>query len=208
MVKGYVSTVLSSRQEVGEEIAGRLGKRSEGNSIYYRRVGEAYRWVLVPKAERLLDQAAALTASSSFYLALSEELGPRDGDLILLAEASGLPGVTLGGGEVARRALKGLNILGTLGEFREADREVEDLGFVTVDRAFNVKGVGTVVLGFAFTRLRVHDRLSALGKEVEVKSIQVMDEDQDEVFPGTRVGLALRGAEVEELNGVQFLRRP
>jgi len=36
-------------------------------------------------------------------------------------------------------------------------------------------------------------------RQVEVRSIEVLDEEQDSVGPGVRVGFAVRGAEAEEL---------
>lgn len=75
------------------------------------------------------------------------------------------------------------------------------IGLVYVDRAFNVKGVGVVVLGYALTRVSIHDKFIAypMNLEVEVRSIQVLDEDQDSVMPGTRVGLALRNVRLEDI---------
>ncbi|WP_243681278.1 hypothetical protein [Vulcanisaeta souniana] len=84
-------------------------------------------------------------------------------------------------------------------------------GLVYVDRAFNVRGVGIVVLGYALTQVSVHDKLIAypMNKEVEIRSIQVLDEDQDSVLPGTRVGLALRNVTLEEIEGgIQALIKP
>jgi len=60
-----------------------------------------------------------------------------------------------------------------------------------------VKGVGPVVLGYTKTKVYAHDKLYALPslKQVEVKSIEVLDEEQDSVGPGVRIGWAspLRG---------------
>jgi Selenocysteine-specific translation elongation factor len=45
-----------------------------------------------------------------------------------------------------------------------------------------VRGVGPVAIGFAYTDVRIHDKLVALpsGVEVDVKNIQILDEDQEE----------------------------
>jgi selenocysteine-specific translation elongation factor len=103
---------------------------------------------------------------------------------------SGLRLKAIDEGELARALLEGaMNITS------------RDEGYVYVDRAFNVKGVGPVVLGYTKTRVYVHDRLYALPsmRQVEVRSIEVLDEEQDSVGPGVRVGFAVKGAEVEEL---------
>lgn len=73
---------------------------------------------------------------------------------------------------------------------------------VVLDHAFAVRGVGTVALGFVRRGiLRIHDelRLSPLDKSVLVRSIQRFDEDQTEAPPGSRVGVALKGVEAEEI---------
>ncbi|WP_256202686.1 hypothetical protein [Sulfuracidifex tepidarius] len=46
-----------------------------------------------------------------------------------------------------------------------------------------MKGVGTVVTGFSFTQVELHEKLTAVpvNKEVEVKTIQVLDEDRKEL---------------------------
>jgi selenocysteine-specific translation elongation factor len=75
-------------------------------------------------------------------------------------------------------------------------------GTVVVDHAFNVKGVGTVALGFvASGQLKVHDELKALPaqKSAQVRSIQKHDDDFDSASEGERVGLALKNIEVEDL---------
>lgn len=73
---------------------------------------------------------------------------------------------------------------------------------VVLDHAFSVRGVGTVALGFVRRgTLRVHDalRLVPLEREVLVRSIQRFDEDQTEAPPGSRVGVALKGVEADEI---------
>jgi len=73
---------------------------------------------------------------------------------------------------------------------------------VVLDHAFAVRGVGTVALGFVRRGiLQVHDelRLVPLDKSVLVRSIQRFDEDQAQAPPGSRVGVALKGVEADEI---------
>ncbi len=73
---------------------------------------------------------------------------------------------------------------------------------VLVDHSFQVKGVGTVVLGSVRQGVvRKYDKLFAYpsSKEVLVKSIQVNDVEVQEAGTGSRVGLALKGVSVEEV---------
>ncbi len=66
------------------------------------------------------------------------------------------------------------------------------------------------MLGYALTQVSIHDKFTAypMNLEVEVRSIQVLDKDQDSVMPGTRVGLALRSVRLEDIEGIQALVRP
>lgn len=82
---------------------------------------------------------------------------------------------------------------------------------VRLDHAFPVKGVGTVALGFVKRgTLRAHDRLRLwpIGKEVEVRSIQSQDVDIREAPTGTRVGVALKGVDADEISRGQLLAPP
>ncbi|MDR0524031.1 MAG: translation elongation factor 1 alpha-related protein [Candidatus Methanoplasma sp.] len=76
-------------------------------------------------------------------------------------------------------------------------------GSCPVDSHFNVKGVGTVVLGSVIDgHFRKHDKMRALplGREVVLKSIQKHDVDAEDGVRGDHVGLALRGVDSEELD--------
>ncbi len=80
-------------------------------------------------------------------------------------------------------------------------RKVEG-ALVLVDQAFDVKGVGAVVLGKVHGGpVKVHQKLRVLpgGGEAQVRSIQIHDDDHTEGPAGVRVGLALRGIDVKDL---------
>ena len=72
-----------------------------------------------------------------------------------------------------------------------------------VDHAFNVKGVGVVVLGVVTSGVvQKHATLNVLpgGKSAQVRSIQKHDDEFDVAGEGDRVGLALKNVEVEDLD--------
>ena len=76
-------------------------------------------------------------------------------------------------------------------------------GSCPVDSHFNVKGVGTVVLGSVMDGyFRKHDKMQVfpLKREAVLKSIQKHDIDADDGIKGDHVGLALRGVESDELD--------
>jgi len=209
MLKGSITTILASEESEVNSIAEKLGKKTEGY-IYYRKIGELIRSVLAPSPQKLLDQAEALSVSSSFYLKISK-FNSLEAELALMTEASGIQGIVLTDNvDTFKKYFDELSVSKMVSEFKELDVEVEDKGYVYIDRAFNVKGVGAVVLGFALTQVNVHDKLIALPmkKEVEIKSIQVLDENQEGVLPGTRIGFALKNVKLEEIEGTTALVKP
>lgn len=73
---------------------------------------------------------------------------------------------------------------------------------VVLDQSFQVKGVGTVSLGFVLGgQIKKHMVMKAYpsGKSVDIKSIQIMDVDKDSAEPFSRVGLAYRNVDVEDV---------
>ncbi len=83
-------------------------------------------------------------------------------------------------------------------------REVNDIpGIVAVDHFFNVRGIGTVILGCVINgTIRTHDTLKALptDKSTQVRSIQRHDTDCNDAAKGDRVGLGLKNIAFEELD--------
>ena len=81
--------------------------------------------------------------------------------------------------------------------------DAQTVGTVPVDHAFNVKGVGVVVLGIvAYGTVLKHATLNVLpaSKTAQVRSIQKHDDEFDVASEGDRVGLALKNVEVGDLD--------
>jgi selenocysteine-specific translation elongation factor len=79
----------------------------------------------------------------------------------------------------------------------------QPIGTVPVDHAFNVKGIGVVALGVVANGfIQKHANLNVLpaGKTTQIRSIQKHDEEHDLSGEGDRVGLALKGIDVENLD--------
>ena len=69
-----------------------------------------------------------------------------------------------------------------------------------VDRAFTVRGAGTVVTGtLAAGALRTGDELVLRGRPVRVRSLQALGEPRDEVAAVARVAVGLRGTGRDEV---------
>lgn len=76
------------------------------------------------------------------------------------------------------------------------------VGTVPVDHSFNVKGVGTVVLGLvANGGISKHDSVRVLpgNKTTQIRSIQKQDDEFDCATEGDRVGLAVKNVEIEDI---------
>jgi selenocysteine-specific translation elongation factor len=76
-------------------------------------------------------------------------------------------------------------------------------GAVPVDHFFAVKGIGTVALGVvAQGVVKRHDNLRVYPttKQALVRSMQKHDDDAESAYAGERVGLALKGVEIDDLD--------
>ena len=77
-----------------------------------------------------------------------------------------------------------------------------DFLMIPIDNYFKVTGIGTIILGIIKSGIiKKFDKvlLEPLGKEVLIKGIQSQDNDLEEADPGMRVGLNLKGVEVEDI---------
>ena len=127
------------------------------------------------------------------------------------------------GAEQASASLKGTAAAGYPVEERQSGSAAIDLSGVVpraafpdggvliyIDRAFTVKGVGTVALGFVLSgTVKVHDQLRPIpgppAMRADVKGIQVNDVDFESAGRGIRVGLSLRGVEPADLERSHWL---
>ena len=76
-------------------------------------------------------------------------------------------------------------------------------GTLTVDAAFNVRGIGTVALAnIKSGTVKKHDQLKVLpgDKMAEVRNIQKHDEDFESAEAGDHVGIALKGVDAEDID--------
>lgn len=90
----------------------------------------------------------------------------------------------------------------------DVQRNESERTVVIIDHFFKVKSVGTVALGFVLEgTLHRHQKLALSdgGKEVQIRSIQMHDEDQESAPCGSRVGLALKNVDADDLGRGMFL---
>jgi len=153
------------------------------------------------------------------------KITPPEGELAVLIDAFSLPGSMIAVEEEvptgAGAWFRGTAIERFPPQNRSSQSSVIDLSgiaamsappapLVYIDRAFSVKGVGLVVLGFLLSgKISVHDELRLIpgdeGKRAEVRGIQVSDVDKESVGRGIRVGLSLKGVEVKDFDKVSWM---
>ncbi len=171
---------------------------------------------------------ASIADHALYFFPGSGRLAAPDGELAILIGAFGLRGtIELLDGAVspaaAVAALKGTSVAGFRQEERLSGSSAIDLGAVVprddfpggrtlvyIDRAFSVKGVGTVALGFVLSgAVSIHDQLRPVpgppDLRADVKGIQVNDVDFESAGRGIRVGLSLRGVEPKDLERSHWL---
>ncbi|MBI4399604.1 hypothetical protein HY570_02545, partial [Candidatus Micrarchaeota archaeon] len=87
-----------------------------------------------------------------------------------------------------------------LEQYSPTPKEGEPIVFI--DHSFEVKGIGSVLLGLVHQgTVKVHDNLICYPskKELEVKSIQKNDQDVNEAFYTDRLGLGIRKLRSEDI---------
>lgn len=78
-----------------------------------------------------------------------------------------------------------------------------DFDYVSIDKHFVVKGIGSVIIGFVIGKdIKKGDKLLLLPslKQCTVKSIQIMDENKDSAITGSHVGLALNNVSESDIS--------
>ncbi len=105
------------------------------------------------------------------------------------------------------------NLLGALGEIAETVVEKPDSGAfrLPVDRAFVIKGFGTVVTGTVLSgALALGDAVEVApsGLKSRVRSLQAYGEEREQVVGGERAAINLQGLEKSEIERGEVLVRP
>jgi selenocysteine-specific translation elongation factor len=231
---GVTIGVFGTDNEAKGKLESSVAKKSEaeGVAIFHRTdLGRKVSFLdSADYPERIQGYACiASIVDHAFYIyPKSGKLTAPDGELAVLLGAFGLPGTLelLDGSaapQQATSALKGTAVAEYPSEERSTSSSAIDLSrvvprpdlpnkgtLVYIDRAFTVKGVGTVALGFILSgHVAIHDKLRPIPGPVEVradvKGIQINDEDFDSAGRGIRVGLSLRGVEAEQLQKSHWL---
>jgi selenocysteine-specific translation elongation factor len=82
---------------------------------------------------------------------------------------------------------------------------------ISIDHCFDVKGVGTVILGKVIQgKIKTYDNLKLMpkGSDVLIKSIQMHDDPVDEAISPARVGLSVKGIAPDDVQRGDLLSLP
>jgi len=233
-MEGLTVGVFGTDSQIKSTFEGAVAKKSEAEGmIVYTRV-EGGRRISFLDASDFPDRiqgyscVASIADHSLYFFPTSGKLAPPDGELAVLLGAFKVEGtLELVEGtpapEVASAILKGTPVAGYRPDIRDSRSSAIDLShaspradfpkeskLIYVDRAFTVKGVGTVALGFVLSgTVSIHDQLRPIpgpaALRADVKGIQVNDVDHDSAGRGIRVGLSLRGVEPKDLEKSHWL---
>lgn len=212
--------VISDSPELREQICRELGKKSPGEEdvgFYHSKTPELILTAL--ETARFPEKAQSLLFSlaiSEFSVIAIDSITPAIGEAIVAAGLAGRPGA-LFSAKVYPEQMAPL-VKGTPLESWEffSDRKLlrdritsfrpegrEGPLKAAVDHSFEVKGVGSVALGFVLRgTLNVHDKPTVFpsGKQIEVRSIQMHDDDYDSASADDRFGISFRGAAAADLS--------
>jgi len=233
-LEGRVIGVFGTDANAKAGLLGPITKKSEaeGTLVVHRRVEGGINYSFLEDAqfpEKVQGYARIASISDYAFYVLPKfgKIAPPDGELAVTLDAFGLDGSILAIDEEPPSGIgsyfKGTRLEGFGASSRSSQSSVIDLAgveagpnvppkgtLIYIDRAFSVKGVGVVVLGFVLGgKVSVHDELRLIppveGKRAEVRGIQVSDEDQKSVGRGLRVGLSLKGVELKDLDKVSWM---
>lgn len=203
-----------------EPLAAELGKKGTLSDIamFNRKTDDVIFTFMAPVEDKLTAKSqivSTIDAAVVVFSQMKRELGETILMLDLMSVTQGIaitsPYATADqiAGVIGRTSIKSYSLQdrdpGKLLESLKGinpQRDTNSQSVIIVDHSFSVRGVGEVVLGFVKKGVvKKYDKLSLLpgGKEVLIRSIQVQDEDWDQAEAGTRVGLAIKGATLEEL---------
>ena len=207
--------------------AGEIGKKGTVTDVTFFNLKQGDDSVTLIEATKYPEKLSSLfysTAMSEFVILVVDKIDSNLGETILMADAFGLnKGWIVLRNYIQEEQIKPLIADTSLESFTfvaddpiklrgdilaEAAKLVhkvdgESCGSIPVDSHFNVKGVGTVVLGSVIDGfVKKHDKLRIvpLDETVVLKSIQKHDVDSDFGAKGDHVGIALRGIESERLD--------
>ena len=204
-----------------------LGKKGTSTDITFYNLKKGHITVTLLEPTRYPDRLAPLyyvVSMAHEAIVVISEITPMTAEWILMLDCAGvrngtiilknyiqpkqiaplIKGTVLENYTIAEEDFIGLSadLLDRAAKQPDLDPKDGATGSVPIDHHFNVKGVGTVILGcVAEGWIRKHDkmRVEPTGKTAQIRSVQKHDDDFAWAYEGDRVGCALKDIEAEEL---------
>lgn len=196
------------------DLASELGKKGSQNGItFYNRKSEGTTIVVLAPTDvgSKFYAVGEIMSIADIAVISTKSLDSAFGESVIAASLLGKKVLFTTGNDIGAilKSMAPMNyemvdrreLLNRLTSFeRDPSKDSAELR-IDIDKSFPVKGVGTVLLGVVRSgRVKVHDTLRASnGKEVLVRSIQVQDDNFEEAGVGSRVGLAVKGVEENDI---------
>lgn len=197
----------------------KMGKKgTESDMVFYNLKTDQHYTFISPNSDKFQSRLFAANMGHCGIIIVPES-GPdlSTGEAILIFDALRLPGilVTPAGYDEQLAVVSKGTVVEKYSVVPVADFTTESLKLlkpdmkedsnprVPIDQFFDVKSVGTVVLGTTKGgTIKQYDELvvNPVGKTVAVRSIQVHDADLKETQVGDRCGLSLKGIDLGELD--------
>jgi selenocysteine-specific translation elongation factor len=203
-----------------EQLGRELGKKgTESDILMFNKKTDECIYTFMAPFENKLTAKTQILSSIDAAIVNCEQMTPEVGETLLLLDSIGITeGVLLqppySDTTQLRKMIKNTSleqftiierelpkIIGFLVKVNP-ERDVSSPAIVITDHSFAVKGIGEVILGFVKQgTINTHDTMVLLpaDKEVIIRSIQMQDKNFDSAAAGCRVGLAIKGATIEEL---------
>ncbi len=206
--------VVGGSPESRKAVASALGKKSHAEDVsYYHTVFSGSKVnVLEPSSYPEKPPALALSLAVADFIVLLAEPSPSLGEALVLLSALGKShGIVVGDNDIsAYLAAANLryDVFSTLDDAKskvlsfEPARKPGGTLKAWLDHAFDVRGVGSVGLGFVVQgTLAVHEKVPVHpGDQVlEVRSIQQNDVDVEHAEAGDRFGIKYKGPAPDQL---------
>ncbi len=223
---GCVNVAILGSNSIGKEL-GKKGTSSDFTMYNLKREGKTAVFLEPTLYPEKIQPLLYCISLCDFAVIAVESVGKEFAEAVvaldLLGKADGIIAMGPGADEATVKALvKGTALGGyafiplDAAEIRERALAFEPkrpagATIVPIDHSFAVKSVGAVVLGVvARGSVKKHQELEIFptGKKIAARSLQVHDEDVDEAETGARVGVAVKGAEVDELERGFVLAEP
>ena len=185
-------------------LAGEVGKKGTVTDMTfydYKSGTDSFTLIEPSKYPEKLSSLFYSVAMSEFAILVVDSIDSFLGETIVMTDSLGIDK----GWIVLRNYIQPEQLEELIAMAKADGRQPGDgtCGSCPVDSHFNVRGVGTVVLGSVIDGwFRKHDKMTVfpIKREVTLKSIQKHDLDADFGVKGDHVGLALRGIESDELD--------